>query len=103
MDGTFTLGCDNRHDRFSLIATDSFGTYFVTSQGKRHAETGELKLTGTDDDPMMKAMGLTQELVHVVDFRSKDEFAIEVRFIDTRTPARKELKAMEFVFKRKPH
>lgn len=102
VEGTFTLGFDSRHEHFTLMETDSFGTYFLTSQGKRDADTGKLRLLGTDDDPMMKAMGLTKEFLHVIDFRDKDEFAVEIRFVDTRTPARKEIKMMEYVFRRKP-
>jgi len=101
LEGTFTLGFDARHERFALMATDSYGTYFVTSQGKRDAATGKLRLLGGDEDPMMKSMGFTKEFMHVIDFRGPDEFVIEVHFVDTRTPERRELKAMEYVFKRK--
>jgi hypothetical protein len=100
-EGIFSLGFDNRHQRHALIAMDSFGNYFVTSQGKADEKTGQLRLLGTDDDPMMKSMGYTKEFVHVVDWRGADEYAVEVWFVDTRTAARREFKAMEYVFKRK--
>jgi hypothetical protein len=100
-EGMFTLGFDRRHKEYALIAQDSFGTYFVTSQGKRDDKTGKLRLLGRDDDPQMKAMGLTKEFLHVVDLSNPDQLAIEVWFIDTRTPARKEIKFMEYQFKRK--
>jgi hypothetical protein len=102
IEGTFTLSYDTRHQRFALMATDNFGTYFVTAQGQRDPESGKLRLLGSDDDPTMKAKGFTKEFVHVVDFRKPDEFAIEVWFVDTRTAARREFKAMEYVFTRKP-
>lgn len=100
-EGAFTLGFDRRHGHYALIHMDTFGTYFVTSQGKADETTGKIRMAGKDDDPMMKAMGLTKEFVHVVDFKSADEFVVEVLIIDTRTPARKEMKFMEYAFARK--
>jgi hypothetical protein len=100
-EGVFIVSFDSRHKRYALVALDNFGTYFVTSQGKRDDATGKIKMLGTDDDPMMKALGFTKEFVHVMDLRSDDEFAVEVWIVDTRTPARKEMKYMEYVFKRK--
>jgi hypothetical protein len=99
MEGQFSLGFDRRHQHYTLTAMDSFGTYPVHSQGKRDGEQ-LAKLYGKDDDPMMKAMGFTKEFVHVLDFKSPDEFVIEVHFIDTRTAERKEFKAMDYVFQR---
>jgi hypothetical protein len=100
-EGSFIVSFDSRHKRYSIVALDNFGTYFVTSQGKRDEETGTIKMLGTDDDPMMKRMGFTKEFAHVLDLRSPDQFAIEVRIIDTRTPARKEMKYVEYLFNRK--
>jgi len=99
-EGIFISGFDPRHRRHTLIAMDSFGPYFVSSQGGPDA-SGKLRLLGTDDDPAMKAMGFVKEFVHVVDFKSADEFSIEVRFIDTRTPERKEIKFMTYRFARR--
>lgn len=98
--GNFTIGFDRRNERYSLIAMDTFGTYFVTSHGKKDEKTGKLKLYGKDDDPYMKSLGYDKEFVHVIDLQSDDEFTIEVHFIDTRTPERKEIKAMAFHFTR---
>jgi hypothetical protein len=100
-EGMFTLGFDPRHERHTLIAMDNFGTYFVTSQGKRDAKSGKIRMLGTDDDPVMKALGHTKEFVHMLDLRGPEEFAIEVWFVDTRTAARKEFKYMDYTFKRK--
>jgi hypothetical protein len=101
VEGTFTIGYDTRHEHFTLIATDNYGVYFVTSQGKRDDKTGKLRLYGSDDDPMMKAMGLTKEFVHAIDIRDENQLWIEIFFIDTRTERRAELEAMEYVFMRK--
>ncbi|WP_449069707.1 DUF1579 family protein [Prosthecobacter sp.] len=100
-EGMFTLGFDPRHQRHTLIAMDSFGAYFVTSEGLRDAKDGKIRMRGTDDDPVMKAMGHTKEFVHVLHLRSADEFAVEVWFVDTRTAARKEFKYMDYTFKRR--
>jgi hypothetical protein len=100
-EGQFSLGFDRRHEHYTLTAMDNFGTYPVHSQGKRVGEAGKAKLYGKDDDPMMKAMGFTKEFVHVIDFKNPDEFSIEVWFIDTRTAERKEIKAMDYSFRRK--
>ena len=100
-EGLFTLGFDSRHQRHTLIAMDSFGTYFVTSQGQRDAKSGKIRMSGADDDPVMKALGYTKEFVHVLDLRGPEEFVIEVWFVDTRTAARKEFKYMDYTFKRK--
>lgn len=99
-EGIFTIGFDPRHQRYTIIAMDSFGTYFVTSQGKQDEKTGKIRMLGTDDDPMMKSLGYTKEFVHVLDLRNPDEFAVEIWFVDTRTAARKEIKFMEYTFKR---
>ena len=98
LEGIFVLGFDPRHQNHTLIAMDSFGPYFVTSKGKRDEQSGKIKMFGTDDDPQMKAMGLTKEFVHLVEFPTADEFSIEVWFIDTRTPERKEMKFMTYRF-----
>lgn len=101
IDGMFTVGFDPRHQRHTLIAMDSFGAYFVTSQGRRETPGGKIRMLGTDDDPVMKALGHTKEFVHVLDLRSPDEFTVEVWFVDTRTAARKEFKYMAYTFKRR--
>ncbi|MEM6777131.1 MAG: DUF1579 family protein [Planctomycetota bacterium] len=98
--GAFMIGFDRRNSRYTIMGIDTHGTYAVTSQGNKDPQTGTIKLYGKDDDPNMKAMGFDKEFAHVLDFRSPDEFAIEVRYIDTRTPERREMKAMAFVFER---
>jgi hypothetical protein len=100
-EGVFHVGYDPRHKHFALIAMDSFGPYFVTSQGKQDEATGKIRMLDADDDPHMKTMGYTKEFIHILDIRSPDEFAIEVWFIDTRTPARREFKYMDYSFTRK--
>ena len=98
--GAFMIGFDRRNSRYTLMGIDTHGTYTVTSQGKKDPMTGKIKLYGKDDDPNMKAMGFAKEFTHVLDFRTSNEFAIEVNYIDTRSPARHEMKAIEFIFSR---
>lgn len=98
--GSFQIGFDRRHGRFTLIAMDNSGTYFVTSQGKADPKTGRIKLNGKDDDPYMKSLGFTKEFAHVLDLSNPDRFTITVLFIDTRTPARTESRGMELIFER---
>lgn len=99
--GAFTLGFDRRNERFMLIAMDTDGTYFVTSQGKKLPDSETLKLYGKDDDPYMAKLGFEKEFAHAVDLSDPDKFTIEVLYIDTRTEERKELRAMVFTFARK--
>lgn len=99
--GSFIIGYDRRHERFDLIAMDTDGTYFITSHGKRDEKSGTIKLYGVDDDPYMKKMGFEKEFGHFVTFVEPDKFTVDVIFIDTRTPDRREDKGMKFVFERK--
>jgi len=100
-EGLMLLGFDRRHQRFTMSAHDSFGTYAVSSQGTQDESTGKIRMQGTDDDPVMKALGHEKAFVQVLDPRSDDEFAIEVWFVDTRSAARKEFKYMEYLFTRR--
>jgi hypothetical protein len=100
-EGTFIVGFDSRHKRYAIVAIDNFGTYFVTSQGRRDESTRKIKMLGTDDDPMMKKMGFTKEFAHVLDLRTPEDFSIEVLMIDTRTEERKEMKYIEYLFHRR--
>jgi len=96
--GAFLIGFDRRNERYSLVALDTSGTYFVTSHGQK-GESGEvIRMRGKDDDPFMQAKGFTKEFVHVLDLRDPQEFSVEVLFVDTRTPERKEIPAMKFQF-----
>lgn len=94
------IGFDRRNVRYTLTGIDTHGTYSIASQGMKDARTGKIKLYGKDDDPHMKAMGFEKEFAHELDFRNSDEFSINVYYIDTRTPQRREMKAMSFDFTR---
>ncbi len=100
-DGLFTIGFDRRHRVYTISAMNSFGTYPLHSVGKADAKTGIVTMLGTDDDPILQATGFGGEFVHRLTFRSDDELRIEYLFIDSRTEDRKEIKALDFVFKRR--
>jgi hypothetical protein len=99
-EGVLTTGFDRRHGEYTMILMDNFGTYFVTARGKPPAEGEELKLVGKDDDPQMTALGLTKEFAFVLREIDDNHYTVEVRFIDTRTAARKEIKFMEYEYER---
>jgi hypothetical protein len=101
-EGVFTTGFDRRHGEHTMILMDNFGTYFVTARGKAPAEGEELKLLGKDDDPQMTALGLTKEFAFAPREVDDDHYVVEIRFIDTRTPERKEIKFMEYDYQRAP-
>ena len=97
--GMLIIGFDRRHGEFTLQAMDSWGTYFVSSRGKREGDAKTVKLYGKDDDPHLKAMGFGEkEFVHVLDFSDDKKLVVEVHMIDTRTEERVERKMMEYAF-----
>lgn len=100
-EGQFQLGFDRRHRQFTIVAMDNWGTYFVTGKGQEDSSSGKIRLAGTDDDPQMKAMGLTKEFVYAIDLRDRDRLTVDVLVVDTRTPARREFKLLGIVFKRR--
>ncbi len=99
-EGMLLLGFDRRHGEYTLVALDQWGTYWVTARGKPTEGSKLVKLYGRDDDPMMKAMGLTKEFAFALDFGKPDALQIEALMIDTRTPERKEHKLVEYLLTR---
>ncbi len=95
----YTLAFDERHDEYAVILMDNYGTYFVTARGKADDDGDRVAMYGKDDDPAMTAMGLEKEFAVVLYFRD-DGFALETRFIDTRTPERNEMSFLKFEFRR---
>ncbi|MEM1295408.1 MAG: DUF1579 family protein [Verrucomicrobiota bacterium] len=99
--GGFIIGFDRRHGHFTLLAMDIDGTYYVESRGVPDEGSKVVRLYGKDDDPYMKQLGLEKEFAHELDLRDPDKLTIAVFYIDTRTPARKELEAFTLEFRRK--
>jgi hypothetical protein len=96
--GILTLGFDRRHGEYTIQSMDSWGTYFVTARGKRKADSDQIKLYGTDDDPHMTSLGLTKEFAFEFDFAASEGFSINVYMIDTRSEERREMLMMEYQF-----
>jgi tetratricopeptide (TPR) repeat protein len=96
----YTLGFDTRHQEYQVLLMDDSGTYFVTARGAAPEEGSPVVMYGKDEDPVMTALGFEKEFALVVDFLSEDRFAIETRFIDTRTAARNELPFLYLSFQR---
>lgn len=97
----YTFGFDRRHGQYTVIAMDASGTYFVTAKGTPDASGSRVAMYGTDDDPTMTALGYVKEFVIVLDVRGSDRFDVETRFIDNRTPERKELTFITLRFTRR--
>lgn len=98
--GVFVIGFDRRNLEYQMTGMDTWGTYYVTASGKRLEKSNTIKLYGKDNDPFMKKMGFEKEFGYSCTFENENKFVIEVFFVDTRTPARNELKAMDYKFTR---
>ena len=94
----YTFGFDRRHSHYTVVAMDDTGTYWVTASGAR--EETSIAMYGQDEDPAMRAMGLDKEFVIVLNIQSGDRVTIETRFIDTRTPERREMSFHTFELRR---
>ncbi len=96
----YTIGFDRRHDEYTIILLDTAGTYHVAAKGKA-TEKG-IRMTGTDDDPRMKAMGFGQKkFAFDLEVVSDDEFAITTLFVDTRGEEERPVPTFAHIFKRK--
>lgn len=87
----YTFGYDDRHDEYTVTARDDAGTYAVHARGAGDRGAGRVVMRGTDDDPVMAAMGLEKAFAIVLDRSSPDRVIIQTRLVDTRTPDRREI------------
>lgn len=90
----YLIGYDRRNDRYQVVNLDDSATYFVVAQGARDDGDGWISATGTDDDPDMAAMGFEKAFVFALDLNPAEGWAVQTRFIDTRTAARTEIPFM---------
>lgn len=77
--GLFIIGFDRRHEKFTYIGFDTWGTYSVSAEGTFDEETKSITMYGEDDDPVM---GHTQKYDFVISFPSDDTWRFEVIFLD---------------------
>ena len=68
------LGFDRRYDDWTLLAFDTYGTYYVTAKGK-HGEDGVVRMDGREEDLMGP-----QVYTFVVEFVSDDELVVATDF-----------------------
>lgn len=97
-DAIYTFGFDSRHREYMVIAMDDSGTYWVTGRGERDGNT--IPMYGQDEDPIMRSMGLDKEFVILLHLHDSGGFDLETRFIDTRTPERREISFLKLELKR---
>ena len=90
----YLIGYDRRNDRYQVVNLDDSATYFVVAQGARDDGDGWISTTGTDDDPDMAAMGFEKAFVFALDLDPAEGWAVQTRFVDTRTEARTEIPFM---------
>ncbi len=77
---------------------DGTGTYWVTARGEKDGDS--IVMYGEDEDPAMQSMGLDKEFVIILHPRAPDRIDIETRYVDTRTPERRELPFLAFELRR---
>ncbi len=94
----YVFGFDRRHSTYIITAMDNSGTYWVSASGTR--ESDQIRMYGEDEDPVMRAMGLDKEFAFVLHVHSPDHYAIETRWLDTRTEARTEMSFLTFDLRR---
>ena len=94
----YTFGFDRRHGRYTVVAMDNSGTYWVAATGR--SDNGRIVMYGSDDDPYMAAMGIEKEFAIVLDLTEENRVVIETLFIDNRTEARAEIPFMAFELRR---
>lgn len=78
-DSLAILGFDRRHGHYTLVACDTWGTYYVTAEGHWDEEEEALVLSGTDFDPTMEHL---QEYDFVYRFPDGDTWVNEIVFKD---------------------
>jgi hypothetical protein len=72
------LGFDRRHEKYTAIGLDEFGTYWVTAAGTASPD-GWFVMRGTDDDPVL---GGTQEYEFRLRIVDANTYVWEVVFLD---------------------
>lgn len=86
------VGFDRRHKKFTAVAYDTMGTYFVTAAGPYDDSKKAIAMYGEDVDP---ALG-TQKYDMVTRIISPTKYVTEVIFKDPEhTQGRKEFKIVE--------
>jgi hypothetical protein len=92
------LGFDRRRSEYTLIALDTWGTYYVTAAGPADA-SGRMTLDGVNDDPISKVRETYQMIYRPID---ADTFVHEVVFTDpAHAPGGEPFRILEITFRRR--
>ncbi|HSB09943.1 MAG TPA: DUF1579 family protein [Blastocatellia bacterium] len=98
VENTIITGFDRRHKKFTTVALDTMGTYWVTAAGPYDASRKAIVMYGEDVDP---ALG-TQKYDMVVRVVSPTSYVIEIIFKDPEhTGGQKEFKMVEVTHTKK--
>lgn len=98
-EGKSIMGFDRRHEEYTVVGFDTWGTYWVSAQGPYDDETKTITMYGEDNDPVFKS-------VQQYDFRmteiDDDTFTWEVIFYNPEiTQGKDEFKMVEILYTRK--
>lgn len=89
-------GFDRRHNRYTTVGFDTWGTYYVTAAGTM--QDSVVTMHGTDDDP---TAGHTQVYDMHLRFVDDDTYVTDVTFTDeAHTQGKGPFKAFEAVYRR---
>lgn len=90
-------GFDRRHNRYTTVGFDTWGTYYVTAAGTM--QDSLITMHGTDEDPIA---GHTQVYDMNLRFVDEDTYVTDVTFTDqVHTQGQGSFKAVEAVYRRR--
>jgi hypothetical protein len=97
MEGLNLMGYDRRHNHFTTVGFDTWGTYYVTAAGPYDEKSNAIIMYGEDEEATME---MTQKYNIIVRFVDDNTYITEVVFKDKRTPNQSEFKMVEVTHKR---
>jgi len=93
------IGFDRRHDRYTSIGLDTFGTYWVSGSGSADPATGVIRMQGEDDDPVL---GHKQVFEFRLEIHDDDRYTFSVVFFDDmHTQGKGPLQVLEIIHTRR--
>jgi len=98
VESTHIMGFDRRHKKYTTIALDTFGTYYITAAGPYDDSKQAVIMYGEDIDP---GLG-TQKYDIISRIIGPDKYTVEIVFKDKEhTRGAAEFKAVEITYTRK--
>jgi hypothetical protein len=96
--GLILLGFDRRHEKYTLINMDNWGTYYITAAGTFDKASGKIVMSGEDEDPVMEHTQVFDWTLQIID---DDTYVFEVIFKDEmHTRGGPDFKMLEFTGRR---